>query len=150
MLPRPLPPPLPQTQDSPAEVIGKHLRSSTTEGPCKKGPGAPTGPTTQEPPAQPPLASAEPTSMVATTTAPHTVPTGELRPTCPMPLRAPLGAAEVHLLLKFDPTNFDGLPTAKDGNPHLWRTRRGPTPTLPKLTTRIYTDTEFPHTHIPA
>ncbi|TBU24910.1 hypothetical protein BD311DRAFT_599371, partial [Dichomitus squalens] len=134
--------PTPQeTPRSQVEATGKRPRSLTREGPRKKGPGVPT--------THPDGSAATPQGGTTATPPPETTPS-EHRPVCLMPMRAPAQAVDFPPLLKFDPTDFTGLPTSKAENPHLTRTRRGPTPLLPKQTTRIYTDSEFPHTHIPS
>ncbi|EJF55929.1 hypothetical protein DICSQDRAFT_175363 [Dichomitus squalens LYAD-421 SS1] len=144
MVSPPSPSSTPQTPSTLAEVIGKRPHHTTTEGLRKKGPGDNASPTEQPETTQPRLIPESGTHTV------NTVATSEPRPTCTMPSRAPQGTVNVLPLLKFDPTDFAGLPTVQGENPHIQQTRRGPTPTLLKQTTRIYTDVEFPHAYIPA
>ncbi|KAI1784599.1 hypothetical protein LXA43DRAFT_1101191 [Ganoderma leucocontextum] len=52
-------------------------------------------------------------------------------------------------LIKYDPSDFKDLPMAKDENSHQWNTRHGPPLPISAGEHLIFTDSIFPHAHVP-
>ncbi|OJT15679.1 hypothetical protein TRAPUB_5425, partial [Trametes pubescens] len=50
---------------------------------------------------------------------------------------------------RFKPDDVEGLPKNKDENPHLQTARRGPAPAILTTEDVNFTNTAFPHAHIP-
>ncbi|KAI1792644.1 hypothetical protein LXA43DRAFT_1093299 [Ganoderma leucocontextum] len=108
--------------NAPTNTAGKRPRSPSPENPRKRVPPTP---------------------------AAESAPAQAERNTLPLPRRLATTNEMANPLVKYNPADFDGLPKARDENPHLQRTRKGPAPQAPKGEHLIFTNEELPHAHVP-